>query len=198
MRRLATTAVLCAALSLTACTDDDASASSNGSKTLEPPAPTSTKASAEEDEPENDRNERGLHERKLGDKAWILWGGEDAVAFTLNSVEIDPACHEWGEKPKDGHTLLLDVSVATGEYEQANDLAMLTLTATSFAELGSDGVTHQADMGFCTDQEQGLPFQFGKNQKYQGKIEIVVPEASGTLILNSMVDGGWEWTYPTK
>ena len=198
MRRLATTAVLCAALSLTACTDDDASAS-NTSKTLEPPAPATTETSAEEDnEPEDDRNERGLNPKKLGDKAWISWHDEEAVAFTINSVEIDPACHEWGEKPEDGHTLLLDVSVATGEYEQANSLAMLALTATSFAELDSDGVTHQANMGFCTDPEQALPFQFGKNQKYRGKIEIVVPEVSGTLILNSVVDGGWEWTYPTK
>ncbi|MBB3664067.1 hypothetical protein FB384_002971 [Prauserella sediminis] len=37
------------------------------------------------------------------------------------------------------------------------------------------------------------------NQKYRGTIEIVVPEASGTLALDpgALMGGpaGWEWTY---
>ncbi|MCR3721521.1 MULTISPECIES: hypothetical protein [Prauserella salsuginis group] len=47
--------------------------------------------------------------------------------------------------------------------------------------------------------EGELSGQFGVNQKYRGTIEIVVPEASGTLALDpgALMGGpaGWEWTY---
>jgi hypothetical protein len=200
MRRgLAATAVLCAALTLTGCTSDDADANTSQTSTLEPPAPTSSASDDKDEENEDDgRNERGLLEKKLGEKAQILWAGKEAVAFTLHSVEIDPPCTAWGERPESGHTLLLDISVATSDVDEANSIAALTLMAPSFAELGKDGVTHPAGAGFCTGIDGELPPMFGKNQKYRGTIEIVVPEASGTLILTYLGDGGWEWTYPTK
>lgn len=56
-----------------------------------------------------------------------------------------------------------------------------------------------AQPGSCADYTKELPATFGVNQRYSGTIELVVPEASGTLALDpgTMMSGpsGWEWTY---
>ncbi|MBK1786383.1 FCD domain-containing protein [Prauserella cavernicola] len=57
---------------------------------------------------------------------------------------------------------------------------------------------YSAEAGMCTDPDASLSMaNFGPNQKYTGTIELVVPEASGTLILApaGMMTGGWEWNY---
>ena len=123
--------------------------------------------------------------------------GQAGVA--IDSVEVDPGCHAYGTPPEAGHTLLLHVRVATGSDQLAAMDAAGVVNPFSFVEIGADGVSHPADIGTCTDFEDQLSSNFGVNQKYSGTIEIVVPEASGTLALDpgAMAEGpsGWEWTY---
>ncbi len=152
-------------------------------------------------------NERGFFPKELGDPAGLgsSMDSPESATFTIDSVQIDPPCDQYGIRPASGRTLLLDVRVATGnDAGNANAVAML-LFGGSFVEIGDDGVTHAAQIGMCTDPAgliTNVP-TFGTNQKYQGKIEIVVPEASGTLALQAPAGGlnnggGWEWTYPTN
>ncbi|ACU96768.1 hypothetical protein Svir_17410 [Saccharomonospora viridis DSM 43017] len=194
MRRLALTALFCVLLATSACAEDQASAGSRP----ELPEESSAETTTQEDKDEPETNERGNIPKKLKEEAGLIHErGDSSAVFAIDEIKVDPECHEYGVKPDKGHTLLLHVRVATGVEADANDAMSLLLNPYNFAELGSDGVTSPASSGMCTDPDEYLPMQFGMNQKYRGTIEVVVPEASGTLILTNYGGRGWEWTYPT-
>lgn len=144
-------------------------------------------------------NERGLIEKKLGQKASL--GNEPGASdstFTIDKVTVDPPCAEFGQKPDSGHVLVLDVRVATGPDREIAEGLSAVLYEGAFSEVGKDGVTTQAEFSTCAAaQGNELPAPFGINQKYRGQIELVVPEANGKLIQSSpaLSYGGWEWTY---
>lgn len=161
---------------------------------VDAPRPTAKSAS-----PTVKTNERGHLVKKLGDKAG--WGDEnDAVTWTIDKITVDPPCGEYGEKPASGHTLVLNIRVATGKDPEIAAMLPMLLNSGSFAELSKDGVTQPAEFGLCRagdDGFRGFPDAYGVNQKYRGQLELVVPEATGTLIHVSAMQnaGGWEWTY---
>lgn len=146
-------------------------------------------------------NDRGYLVKKLGEKAgWTGVNGDESAGatFVIDKVTVDPPCEEYGEKPEAGHTLLLHIRVATGSNRDVAMVAAGVLNPYSFAEIGADGITRDAQDGYCTDVDASLPIDYGINQKYAGTIEIVVPEANGNLILKDQAmsnAGGWEWSY---
>lgn len=160
-------------------------------------APTTAEPAA--DEPA--RNERGNIVKELGEQAgWGPLGNTDSpegVRFSLDKIEVDPPCEPYMTAPEGKHTLLLHVRIATGSSQESAAATPGVLNAFNFAEIGSDGVTHSAESGMCTDPANDLMMHnYGPNQKYTGTIELVVPEASGTLMLTSpLTGGGWEWKY---
>lgn len=146
-------------------------------------------------------NDRGYLVKDLGEEAgWSGMSGdsEGSVTFAIDKVVVDPPCDEYGQQPDSGRTLLLHVRVATGHDRDTARRAAGVLNPFNFAEVGGDGITRDAQSGMCTDPQRGLPTDYGINQKYAGTIEIVVPEANGSLILKSQSlagPGGWEWNY---
>lgn len=187
-------AVAAAAVMLAACAKDTTAGAAGPA--LPPKSSTPAAASTAPSGPAT--NERGLIPKTLGQEAGLTnEKGEPTATFAIDTVTVDPPCHEYGSKPDSGHTLLLAVRVATnGDAEAAGYMALL-INPYSFAEVGADGVTRSAQLGNCTDYTKNLPGQFGVNQKYAGTIELVVPEASGVLTLQDQMGGsnGWEWTY---
>lgn len=198
--KAAIAATAAALLFVTACSDSSDADASNGpdlpEKTAEQPK-NDDKDDEKSDKPET--NERGYVPKKLGEEA--RYGtdptSDSASVFSIDKVEINPTCSKFGMPNENGETLLLHVRVATGDDETALLALSGVLNAFAFAELTEEGVTKQAQLGACTDPTEALPGTFGANQKYRGTIELVVPEASGTLILDDFGEG-WEWTYPTK
>lgn len=164
---------------------------------LQPELPTETPTTTTTP-PEPTTNDRGLIPMTPGATATLEDGtGRELATFSIDSVEVDPPCHEYGIRPEAGHTLVLTVRASTGsDLEAAQTLSML-LNPFSFMEIGKDGVTREAQFGSCLDFTRHLPSDFGINQKYTGLIEIVVPEASGIIALQDSFGGGggWEWTY---
>jgi hypothetical protein len=148
------------------------------------------------------RNERGLIPTKLGETAGF-GAPEEApdqarATFSIDSVEVDPPCDEYGIRPDSGHTLLLAVRAATSSDQESAQTLSFVLNPLNFVEIGKDGVTRPAQLGSCIDISRYLPLEFGINQRYSGVIELVVPEASGILALqDTWIDGGggWEWKY---
>jgi hypothetical protein len=127
---------------------------------------------------------------------------EGGVSFAIDKVDVDPPCSEFGSPPDKGHTLLLHLRIATGDDAEVVDRVGGIINPFSFVEIGKDGVTRDTGFGLCADPSADqLPDTYGINQKYQGVMELEVPEASGTIALQLMggeEDGqrGWEWTYP--
>ncbi|TWH20358.1 hypothetical protein [Prauserella rugosa] len=148
-------------------------------------------------------NERNYLPMNVGDEAWTGpvgdEGGGSGTSFTVDRIELDPGCDAYGLPPESGHTLVLHVRVATGDDQMSAMDAAGVLNPYNFVEIDSSGVSHRAEFGTCTAPEKALPMNFGVNQKYSGTIELVVPEASGTLALDpgTLINGpaGWEWTY---
>lgn len=185
---------LTASLTLAACGNNT---TSPGAGPELPPGTTSTPAATTT--PAGPAvNERGHRPKTAGQEADITEKatGETAGTFSIDSITVDPPCHEYGTKPDTGRTLLLQVRVATGANPDAALYLSGLLNPFSFSEIGADGVTRDAQSGACTDWAGNLPGQFGVNQKYLGTLELVVPEASGVLVLQNIDgEGGWEWTY---
>lgn len=173
-----------------------------GSDSTGNPTPVEDFAQPEDDLVEPETNERNYIPMNLGDEAWTgpVVGDESAgTSFTIDRIEVDPSCDVHGMPPESGHTVLLHVSVATGSDEMTAMNAAAEVNPFNFVEIGSDGMSHAAQFGTCTDHTKALPMDFGVNQNYSGTVELVVPEASGTLALDParMTGGpsGWEWTY---
>lgn len=191
-------AVVSVALLSVACS---ASTKADAGDRPELPEPATEQASPQtdnDDSHEPETNERGYIPKELGEEAGY---GSDpaspsATVFVIDEVDINPPCHEYGIPNEGGETLLLHVRVATGDDKVALTALPGVLNPFSFAELTEDGVTKKSQIGMCTDPTDVLPSNYGANQKYQGTIELVVPEASGMLVLDDF-NGGWEWTYPT-
>lgn len=171
-----------------------------------PPKSTSASPSAEgASADEIETNERGNIPKELGQRAGFGsqdWDDPAGVTFSLDKVEIDPPCaNTYATPPENGHTLLLHFRVATGDNPEYAKTTGSVLNPFNFFEITNDGLSEQARAGTCaTEQGEQLPYNYGPNQKYKGTIEIVVPEASGTLVLTlpQMANGGgWEWHYPT-
>ncbi|MDQ0376607.1 hypothetical protein [Amycolatopsis thermophila] len=200
MRRTATAlAIAAAAVAVLAGCSKNTGSDTAGQPSL-PAVPATTQAGpTTEAASAAETNERGRVVKQLGETASIISSkdpGAGNATFAIDKIDADPKCFQYGTKPK-GHTLVLHVRAATGSDQHAADVLGWTLTASNFSIVTKDGVTKQADMGMCTDpSDDQLPYQFGPNQKFTGKIELDVPELSGILALtSSFTSGGWEWKF---
>jgi hypothetical protein len=199
---LVTAAVACfTALALAACTSSGHTGASIGGPKLPAKAgvPSGTEQAAQA------VNERGFITRTLGEQA--CFGGADlncggGVSFSIDQVDIDPPCVEFGSHPDNGHTVVLHLRVATGGDADAVNRASGVINPFSFVEIGKDGITRDTSFGMCVDPSANqLPATYGPNQQYQGVMDLEVTEASGTIALQLIIPDengarGWEWTYP--
>lgn len=193
--------VACAVVSLAGCAG---TTTGSGENAPELPAAASGDA-ATPTAAQQETNERGFVVKQLGEPACFGGAGKDCaggVSFSIDKVEVDPPCTEFGSHPDNGHTLLLHLRIATGDDATVVDQVGGIINPFSFVEIGKDGVTRDTTFGMCADPSANrLPDTYGPNQKYQGVMDLEVPEASGTIALQLMAaeeDGqrGWEWTYP--
>lgn len=178
-----------------------------GGDPQQPPPPAS--AQVQENDapatPERFRtNERGHVPSEIGEEVVYFEDmSGDRASFTIDSVELDPACYDsYGTPPGPGeHNLLLNITVKTGSDQQiANDLGTL-LTFANWNEIGGDGVTRNTPASTCSvgDPEETLTIQtpFGPNQTYQGTVSMAVSQPHGTLALVDVnnIPMGWEFQY---
>lgn len=123
---------------------------------------------------------------------------EEATKFVVESVEVDPPCSSFMDPPEDGHTLLVTFRITTGSDKRISDRLRPMFVQFAFSELTRDGTTVPVRRGICTDEGWSMPHRYAPNSEYVGTVELVVPEASGTLLMDNLADrrgGGWEWSY---
>lgn len=149
-------------------------------------------------------NERGYQEIELGEEVTFFAGAEvgDKATFTINSVQVDPPCaseYLTGRPAPEGkHTLLLNITAKTGSDDTMNQEMGYTLTYAQWNQV-VNGVTRGTESPTCVYAEDDLSKMtpFGRNQTYQGTVEMIVDESSGTLILENTAGypAGWELDY---
>jgi hypothetical protein len=206
---LKTAAACCIALALTACGTRGSAGNGEDAPKLRAAADGGT-ASGTVSPTERaalELNERGFIVKGLGEQACFGDAGANCaggVSFSIDQVDVDPPCAEFGSHPDNGHTLVLHLRVATGDDADVVDEVGGIINPFSFVEIGADGVTRDVSFGMCVDPATDrLPDAYGPNQRYQGVMDLEVRDASGTIALQFVVpqeDGlrGWEWTYPTS
>jgi hypothetical protein len=188
---------LLVALLASGCANRIAGAPAAGGPALAAPPDTTTTTV----EPEPATNERGFLPTKIGADA--CYGPIDSdtceggVVFSIDKIVVDPPCIDYGQRS--GHTLVLNVRVATGTDTGSIQLASGVFNPFAFIVIGKDGVSKKADFGMCTDAANS-PGTYGPNQKYAFKIELDVPVAHGSLALQPGLigengSGGWEWPF---
>jgi hypothetical protein len=193
----------CAALTLAACGAGDNAGS--GGPELPGTASGKAAAAASAEPAAQDVNERGFIVKQLGAPACFGGAGkncEGGVSFSVDQVDVDPPCGEFGSHPDNGHTIVLHLRIATGSDAKVADRVGGVINPFSFVEIGKDGVTRDTGFGLCVDPSTNkLPDTYGPNQQYEGVMDLEVTEASGTIALQlGMADEdgerGWEWAYP--
>lgn len=203
MKNLASAVVCCAVLVLAGC-DSSMDTDTGGGPEL--PDVTGSQASGTAPAtPEAEVNERGFVVTPLGQPACFGGAGSDCeggVSFSIDQVQVDPPCTEFGLPPENRHTLLLHLRIATGSDMDVVAQVAGLINTYSFVEIGKDGVTRPTSFGYCADPSTNqLPGTYGPNQQYAGVIDLEVAEASGTIALqlpfpDENGQHGWEWTYP--
>lgn len=148
-----------------------------------------------------EENEQGYVVVPPGSKAAIVGSSssvEEVTQFKVEFVEVDPECADHHSRPEKGRTLLVTFRIVTGTDDRISSRLGGVFVPRAFSELTSGGVTVPAERGFCTESGWSLPGRYAPNSEYIGTIELVVPEASGTLLMDNLENsagGGWEWSY---
>jgi|GEM_PF-6343411 len=155
--------------------------------------------------PGPDTNNRGYIEMSMGDSAGVGPGHDspDSSTFSIESVEVDPPCVSHGSPPVSGHTLLLHITVSTGDDPTIASKLDRIVNPFSFSEVADGGIVDDGGLprnlewGICTDPDDKLDTNYGPNQEYEGTVEVIVPHASGTLFQHTAMANakGWEWSY---
>ncbi|KJK39474.1 hypothetical protein UK23_40730 [Lentzea aerocolonigenes] len=123
-----------------------------------------------------------------------------AIKFTVDKIEVNPKCFEYGTPAPAGRkTLLLHVSMTTGNLSaNAQGLAPTIFNPFSFKGLSADGFVHDAQPGSCVDYKGKLSDTILANSRYTGTVEIDVPESATSVASAWPTPGpdgsrGWVW-----
>ncbi|WNV82309.1 hypothetical protein [Umezawaea sp. Da 62-37] len=122
------------------------------------------------------------------------------VKFQVTALETNPQCAQYGRAPAEGRkTLLLRVLMTTGTLTTDGAGAAPAIFAPfSLKGIGADGFVHDAQPGNCTGQEGALSATILPNSKYEGTVEIEVPESVTSVASAHQParDGSRGWVWP--
>lgn len=187
------------ALLATACTGPSADTSSPAPN----PTPSSTTTtSAAPSAPKRTYTAQGFLPKKIGElSGWDCTTDIEScgIKFTVDKIEVNPKCQQYGTPPRSGKkTLLLHVSLTTGTLSSdAAHLAPTLFNPFSLKGLSPDGFVHEAAPGSCTDYAVRLSNTILPNAKYNGTVEIEVPESTTSVASTHepAQDGGRGWVW---
>lgn len=189
--------VLLAVLLVSACTGPTAStpAPSPTPSSAAPSSPTPTSAA-----PSRQLTPQGFLTKQIGQL-----GGLDctkdldscAIKFTVDKIDVDPPCHQYGTPAAAGRkTLLLHVSLTTGTLT-ADNWAPMIFNPYSLKGIAEDGFVHDAQPGRCTDYDGRLSTTILPNSRYAGTVEVEVPSSATSVAsaheASPTGDRGWVW-----
>jgi hypothetical protein len=128
---------------------------------------------------------------------------ECGIKFTVTAIEVGPKCYQYGTPAAAGRkTILLRVSMTTGTLTaDGAALGPSIFNPYSLKGISSDGFVHEAQPGGCTDYQGRLATNILPNAKYEGTVEIEIPESVTSVASANQVpsrDGGrgWVWKIP--
>ncbi len=122
-----------------------------------------------------------------------------AIRFSVDKIEVNPRCHQYGSPATGGRkTLLLHVTMTTGNLsENGSRLAPSIFNPFSLNGIADDGFVQEAKPGTCTDQDERLSDTILPNARYAGTVEVEVAEASTSVAsaypMASNGSRGWVW-----
>lgn len=123
------------------------------------------------------------------------------IKFQVSSIDTNPQCYQYGKPAEAGRkTLLLHVSMTTGTLSQdGSTFAPTIFNPFSLKGISADGFVHEAQPGNCTDYKGRLASTILSNARYEGTVEVEVPESVTSIASAQQVaaaDGNRGWVWP--
>jgi hypothetical protein len=201
-----TTAIVTTTLLLgaTACAKDTAAGGSAPSRTPSGGATGSPAATTPTPTRRPPLSPQGFLPKGLGQLSGLDCPGADidscGIKFQVMRIDTNPECRQYGKPAAAGRkTLVLHVSMTTGTLSPDGAAVAPTIfNPFSLKGITRDGFVHDAKPGGCTDPEGRLSEEILPNAKYEGLVEVEVPE-SVTSVASAhqpAPDGGRGWVWP--
>jgi hypothetical protein len=149
-----------------------------------------------------DLSPQGFIPKDLGQLAGIDCTGDldtCAIKFSVDEIEVNPECHQYGAPAVVGRkTLLLHVSMTTGDLsEDGSRMAPSIFNPFSLNGIADDGFVQEGRPGSCSDQDSRLSDTILPNSRYVGIVEVEVAEGATSVAsaypVASNGSRGWVW-----
>lgn len=168
------------------------------------PSPTPTE--------ESSLTSRGTIPLELGEPAEVYANEKLMASMTVKSIQVDPVCTgEYIRPAKNGHFVVLEASIETGDYRDFTDLAHVPSISTrtgGFHLVTPSGQVVEGnsligDSYGCFPETEMMPSDINIGENASGKLIFDVPTAEGSIVLPELGGSpanitGWEWEYPQK
>lgn len=177
----------------------------SGQSTPETP-PSSAPVVAETPTPEPDdskKSERGNLIMATGDTGLIQSGltGETTTKFTVNSIKPGTCNQPYSSAAQNGTILLVDVSVETTKALAKASFPKYLMSGNDFKYIAANGTTFNGNLSTVAtyscipDAEQFPSGGMGPAEKITAKVVLDVPAKHGILVLESGLNGGFEYKF---
>ncbi len=165
------------------------------------PVTKSTPTPAPADDVET--NSRGNLVMAFGDIGTISDGksGDVHTEFTVNSITPVTCTEPYARPSENGNVVAVDITVETTPELAQSAYPKFTLSGFDFKYIAANGTTFNGSLASIAtyscipDAEQFPSAGMGPGEKVTGKVVLDVPAATGLLVFESGLKGGFEYKF---
>jgi hypothetical protein len=139
------------------------------------------------------RTKLGNIAKAYGDVAWLVGNDGNRVAEFTVGAPTSATCNPYAQDPVNGRFIRLPITLKT--YDDPTEQLILLNVAAPWEYVSTDGRSLEASTTAAASCAYEAPSPLGPNRIYQLAVVLDVPAEPGALVLNTIFDGGWEWTY---
>jgi hypothetical protein len=131
--------------------------------------------------------------KAYGDIAGLAGNDGNQIAeFTVGAPSA-ATCNPYAQRPVNGRFIRLPITLKT--YDDPTDQLILLNLSGPWEYVSADARSLEASTTAAASCAYEVPSQLGPNRTYEFTVVLDVPAEPGALVLNTIYDGGWEWTY---
>jgi hypothetical protein len=158
-----------------------------------PSAPPGPVAPPPAGQAEPARTQLGNITKAYGEVARLTGNDGNQIAEFTVGVPTAATCNPYAQPPVNGRFIRLPITLKTYD-DPTNQLIVLNLSG-PWEYVSPDGRSLEASTTAAASCAYEVPPQLGPNRTYEFAVVLDVPAEPGALVLNTIYDGGWEWTY---
>lgn len=158
-----------------------------------PSAPSGPVAPPPAAQAEPARTKLGNIAKAYGEAAGLAGNDGNQIAEFTVGAPTAATCNPYAQDPVNGRFIRLPITLQT--YDDPTDQLILLSLGGPWEYVSADGRSLQASTTTAASCAYEVPSQLGPNRTYEFAVVLDVPAEHGALVLNTIFDSGWEWTY---